>query len=227
MNRWKYGLAVVVLVSRLAGLSLCYVSDISDWCWYLFVGGWFVLFFIALWDLFRLRWRDVLIFCLVLGVTAAPAFRVGEGSIARLQEGVFRLYAKYRIQSAPLDQFLRKCSIFTYVQDDGTQGRVGFCNRFLGSTMWKFPCVIYDPAGKFARSEQDRGDAWERAVRQNMPAGPFLAYHDHDGAHLVGDFYFALVPVEELEGAVDSLVLPVKYSRSHRRPNTRYVRRFY
>jgi hypothetical protein len=86
MTRAKYLLVMVVLMSRIAALSLCYVSDISDWCWYLFVGCWFVLLFLALWSLIRLRWRELVTLSLILAITAAPAFRVGEEPIARLQE---------------------------------------------------------------------------------------------------------------------------------------------
>ena len=76
--------------------------------------------------------------------------------------------------------------------------------------VWEFPCVIYDPAGYFIMPEQSRDQAWESTVTHNMPAGPFLASHDHNGAHLVGDFYFALVPVEELQGNGGSPIVPVK-----------------
>ena len=165
MTRWKYGLAVVVLVSRLAALLLCYVSEISDWCWNLFVGGWFVLLFVALWSLVRFGWRELAIFSLVLVITAAPAFRVGEEPIARLQDGVFRLYALYRIRSVPLDQFLSKCKLIDYVDDAGTNQQVGQCDDGLRSIPWLLTTVIYDPSGQFALPEYRRTITWRLAVQ--------------------------------------------------------------
>ena len=89
MTRWKYLLVAVVLVSRLVALSLCYVSDISDWCWYLFTGGWFVLLFLTMWSLLRLRWRELAIFALALVVTASPAFRVGKSLLPGSRKACF------------------------------------------------------------------------------------------------------------------------------------------
>lgn len=199
MTRWKYILVVVVLVSRLAELSLCYVWDISDWCWYLFTVDWLVLLFVALLSLFRLRWRELAILSLVLVVTAAPAFRVGEEPIAWLQEGVFRLYALYRIRSVPLDQFLSTCKLVDYAAGDGSKGKVGECDGFR-STMWFRPCVIYDPTGQFALPPERRTRAWRSTVEFDLSAGRFLAVNDHDDARIFGNFYFVLIPHEAEDG---------------------------
>lgn len=198
MTRWKYRLVAVVLVSRLVELSLYYVSEISDGSWYLFTGGWFVMLLLALRSLFRLRWRELVIYSLVLVVTASPTFRIGDEPIAGLQEGAARLYALYRIRSVPLDQFLSTCKLIDYTESDGSKGKVGECHGFR-STVWFRPSVIYDPTGQFALPPKSRTRAWRWAV-WDLSAGAFLAANDHDDAHIFGNFYFVLIPHEAEDG---------------------------
>jgi hypothetical protein len=209
MKYWKYLLVFVVLVSRLVELSLYEISDVSDWCWYLFTGGWFVLFFLTLWVLVRLRWRELAIFSVVLVATALPALNYGAEPISRFQDEVFRLYTLHRIRAVPLEEFLSKCKLIDYVDDDGARQQVGQCDEGLHSTPWFFLSLIYDPSGQFALPGYRRTTAWRLALQGRAKSGARLAAgldlgselaESEAGRPLVGNFYYVKIYLEDLKG---------------------------
>jgi hypothetical protein len=122
--RWTYHLIVIVLVSRIVQLLLYETSDISNWCWYLFTYGWFVLLFFALWNLVRFRWRQFLIASPVLVATALPAINIGIEYIQPIQDGILRFYAVHLIRSKPREAFLSKCKLIDYVDDAALANRL-------------------------------------------------------------------------------------------------------
>lgn len=209
MAHRKYLTVAIVLGSRLTELTLFKVSDISDWCWYLFTGGWFVLLFLTLWGLFRLRWRELAIFSVVLVATALPAFNYGVESISRFQDEVFRLYALTRIRAVPTEEFLSKCTLIDYLDDDGARQRVGECDQGLRSTPWFSLVLVYDPSGQFALPGYRRTTTWRLAVQgragsgarlaTGLNFGPELAGSDA-GQHLAGSFYYIKIYLEDLKG---------------------------
>jgi hypothetical protein len=209
MKRWKYLLVVVVLVSRFVELLLYEVSDVSDWCWYLFTGGWFVLLFLTLWALFRIRWRELAVFSLVLVTTALSAINIGIEPIIRVQDEVFRIYALYRIRAVPLEQFLSKCKLNDYVDDDGNRQQVGRCREGFRVTPWFYLDVIYDPSGQLALPGYLRTITWRLAVQgrtgsgSRLPSGSNLGAEiarSDAGRHLVGSFYYLKIYLEDLTG---------------------------
>jgi hypothetical protein len=195
----------MVLVSRLTQLSLYDVSDISDWCWYAFAGGWFVLLFLSLWVLIRLRWRAVAIFSLVLAATFPPALNVGAEPISQFQDEIFRLYAVHRIRAVSPEEFLSQCKLIDYVDDDGARQQVGQCDQIGRGTFWHYFTVIYDPAGQFALPGYRRTTTWRLAVQgwtgsgsrgPNLHPGSFIASTNR-GQHLVGNFYSLKVYIDD------------------------------
>ncbi len=212
MTCWKYLLVAVVLVSRIVELSLYYVSGISDWCWYLFTGGWFLLLFFALWSLLRLRWRKQMILSLVLFTTALPAINIGTEYITRFQDEVFRFYALHLIRAVPLEAFLAKCRPINYVDDEGNDQQVGQCDEGLRSIPRLYLSLIYDPSGQFSLPGYRRSTTWRLAVQGWTGPGPRAAPGLRFGsvlagtngrAHLVGNFYYAKLYAEEWKGDSD------------------------
>lgn len=207
--RWTYRLLGVVLVSRIVQLLLYETSDISDWFWYLFTFGWFVLLFLALWALVRFKWHQFLIALPVLVATALPAVNIGMEYIQPIQDSVFRLYALHLIRSERLESFLSKCKLIDYVDDAGVRQRVGQCDQGLRSTPWFFLVLVYDPSGQFALPGYRRTTTWRLAVQgragsgarltTGLDFGPELAGSD-PGRHLAGSFYYIKIYLEDLKG---------------------------
>ena len=162
--RWTYHLIVIVLVSRIVQLLLYETSDISDWCWYLFTYGWFVLLFFALLNLVRFRWRQFLIASPVLVATALPAINIGIGYIQPIQDGIVRL-SVHLIRSEPREAFLARCKLIDYVDDAGARQQIGRCDQGFRSTPWYDISVIYDTSGEFALPGYRRTTTWRLAVK--------------------------------------------------------------
>lgn len=209
MARWKYLTVAIVLGSRLIELTLFEVSGISDWCWYLFTGGWFVLLFLTLWVLFRLRWRELAIFSAALVATALPALNYGAEPISRFQDEVYRLYALYRIRAVPTEAFFSKCTLIDYLDDDGARQRVGQCDQGFRSTPWFFLVLVYDSSGQFALPGYRRTTTWRLAVQGRAGSGARLATGldfgpelagSNAGRHLAGSFYYIKIYLEDLRG---------------------------
>jgi hypothetical protein len=207
--RWTYRLLGVVLVSRIVQLLLYETSDISDWCWYLFTSGWFVLLFFALWDLVQFKWRQFLIASLVLVATALPAVNIGMKYIQPIQDSAFRLHALHLIRSEPIESFLSKCKLINYVDDAGVRQRVGQCDQGFRSTPRFFLILVYDPSAQFALPGYRRTITWRLAVQgrtgsgarltTGLDFGSELASSDA-GRHLAGSFYYIKIYLEDLKG---------------------------
>jgi hypothetical protein len=202
---WTYSLAAVVLISRLVQWTLYDITRVSDWCWYIFTVGWFVLFFLALWGLIRLRWRAFAICALVLITTFPPALNYGAEPISQFQGEVYRLYALYRIRAVPLEEFVSQCKLIDYVEDDGTRQQIGQCNQVGRGTFWHHFTLIYDPTGQFALPGYRRTTAWRLAVQgwtgsgsqgASFHPGAFVAGTNR-GQHVVGSFYSLKVYVDD------------------------------
>jgi hypothetical protein len=198
-ERWRYLLAGVVLASWLAMHLLNYVSGTADWFVDLFKVCWLALFFLAWTALFHSRWRELAIsgptllitFVAFGGVLLGPE-KGGLLPNQWLQETGFRIYASHLISSAPVEEFLSKCKLVDYAEEDGTRQQIGECDKGFRSTLWFSITVIYDPTGQLAGSAIHRTLAWRLAVL-HLPNGRFFV-HDDIAEHLVGSFYWILVP---------------------------------
>lgn len=188
MARWKYLLVIVGLLSWLAKLALNDISDAADWFWYLSLACWVVLFSLIWPALFRRNWRELAVFFVTLVVTAFPIFGIGDEIVDRLQDELFRVYILYSIGSQPFEDFLSKCNLIHYTEDDGTEGTIGQCNEDLRSAKWFLFSVIYDPTGQLALPSYRRSTPWRLAVDDNFIAGAVIKRLD--GKHLRGDFYY-------------------------------------
>jgi uncharacterized membrane protein YhaH (DUF805 family) len=198
-ERWRYLLVAVALASWLAMLLLNYVSHFADWFVDLFRVCWLALFFLAWAALFRRRWRELAIsgptlfitFLAFAGVLLGPE-KGGLLPNAWLQETGFRIYAAHLIRATPSGEFLSKCKLVDYVEEDGTRQQVGECDDGLRSTLWFSITVIYDPTGQLAGSAIHRTLAWRLAVL-HLHNGRFFV-HDDVAEHLVGNYYWIVVP---------------------------------
>jgi hypothetical protein len=196
-ERWRYLLVVVALASWLAMHLLNYVSDIAYWFVDLFKVSWLALFLLALAALFRRRWRELAISGLTLSVTFVAFVGVLLGPEEAgvlpnrwLQETGFRVYASHLIRTTPLEEFLSRCKLVDYVEENGARQQVGGCYDGLRSTVWFRIIVIYDPSGQIAWPAIQRTLAWRLAVLHLPDGRPFV--HDDDVRHLVGNFYWFL-----------------------------------
>ena len=195
-DRWKGLLVVMTLASWLAMHLLNYVSRIAVWPVGLFKACWLALFALALAAVFRRRWRNLAIACLVLFNTFsafALVLLVPEPVVFPsrwLQETGFHIYASHLIRSAPLDEFLSNCKLVEYTGEDNTRRKIGECNKGLRSTVWFRLLVIYDPSGQSAWPAVRRTLAWRLAVL-HLPEGSSFV-HEDDVLPLVGDFYWFL-----------------------------------
>jgi hypothetical protein len=196
LDRWRYLLVVMTLASWLAVHLLNYVSRIAVWPIGLFKVCWLALFFLALAAPFRRRWRDLAIACLVLFNTLGAFVLtsvVPEPVVLPnrwLQETGFRIYALHLIRSTPPDEFLSRCKLVEYTEEDGATQQVGECSEGLRSTVWFRLLVIYDPSGQSAWPAIQRTLAWRLAVL-HLPEGRSFV-HEDDTTHLVGNFYWFL-----------------------------------
>jgi hypothetical protein len=77
-----------------------------------------------------------------------PARGVALVHARRFQEEVFRLYTLHRIRAVPLEEFLSKCKLIDYVDDNGARQQVGQCDEGRHSTPWFFLSLVYDPSGQ-------------------------------------------------------------------------------
>jgi hypothetical protein len=146
---------------------------------------------------FRHRWRELAILLLTLFFTFSAfvgAFLGPEkGGILPnrwLQETGFRIYASHLIRSTPPEEFLSRCKLVDYIEEDGGKQQVGGCYDGLRSTVWFRLLVIYDPSGQLAWPAIERTLAWRLAVL-HLPDGRSFV-HDDDVRHLVGNFYWFL-----------------------------------
>jgi hypothetical protein len=196
--RWRYLLVVGTLTSWLAMHLLNYVSSMASWPIDLFKVCWLALFFLALVLPFRRRWYALAISCLALFVTFGAfvdVFLGPEGGVLPnrwLQETGFRIYGSHLIRSAPLEEFLSRCKLVDYIEEDSTKQQVGECGDGLRSTLWFQITVIYDPSGQVARPAIQRTLAWRLAVL-HLPTGSFFV-HDDVASYLDGNFYWILAP---------------------------------
>ena len=190
---------VVVLAIWLAMHLLNFVSDIADWPVDLFKVCWLALFFLALAAPFCRRWREFAISCLTLLFTFNTfvlVFLVPERGVVLpnrwLQETGFRIYAPHLIPAVPHEQFLSRCKLVDYSEEDGTRQQVGECGDGLRSTLSFQITVIHDPSGQLAWPAIQRTLAWRLAVL-HLPNGRFFVHGDL-AKHLVGNFYWILAP---------------------------------
>jgi len=109
-----------------------------------------------------------------------------------LQETGFRIYASHLIRSIPLDEFLSRCKLVNYVEEDGTNHQVGECDKDFRSSPWFENIVIYDPSGQSIWPPLERTLAWRLAIL-HLPTGSYLVHNDV-ASHLVGAFYWILTP---------------------------------
>jgi len=198
-GRWRYLLAALTLASWLAMHLLNYVSGIADWLVDPFKVCWLALFFLALAAPFHTRWRNLASCCLTLFITFSAFVGVllgpERGGLLpnnRLQADGFRIYASHLIRSTPLEEFLSKCKLVDYLEEDGTRGQVGECNKNLRSTLWFAIIVIYDPSGQLSWPPIQRTLAWRLAVL-HLLNGKFFV-HEDVASHLAGSFYWMRIP---------------------------------
>lgn len=197
--RWRYLLIVVGLALWLA-INLLNLVVRIDWLEDLFEVCWLALFCLALVAPYHRRWRELAFFCaaLVIGFNAfaslvlAPPERGGLLPDPWLQEAGFYLYASYLIRPTPSEQFLSKCQLYDYVEEDGAKQQVGECNEGLRSTPHFRMALIYDPGGQLALPAARRTLAWRLAV-WDLPDGRSFVHRD-SAKHLVGSFYWVLAP---------------------------------
>lgn len=198
-ERWRYFLAVVVLGSWLAVHLLNFVSGVVDWLVDLFKVCWLALFLLAAAAPFRRKWRELAILCLTLFITFSGFVGVflgpEKGGLLPnrwLQETGFRIYASLLVRSTPLEEFLSRCKLVDYLEEDGAKQRVGECDDGLRATLWFRVTVIYDPSGQITWPAIQRTLAWRLAVLK-LPTGAFFV-HDDVANHLVGGFNWILAP---------------------------------
>jgi hypothetical protein len=202
LERWRYLLVsllvVIALASWLALHLLNYVSNIADRLADLFKVCWLALFFLALAALFKRKWRDLAIFFPVLFFTfsafltvyLSPPEKGGLMPNRWLQEAGFRVYALHLIRSTPIEEFLSRCKLVEYLEEDGTKQRVGECVKGLRSAFWFRIVVIYDSSGQAAVPAIERTPAWRLAVLHSPNVPSDVA------EHLVGNFYWVLASPE-------------------------------
>ena len=198
-GRWKYLLLAIPLASWLAMHLLNYVSGIAGWLVNPFKVCWLALFFLALTASLHRRWRDLASCCLTLFITFSAFVGVllgpERGGLLPnnwLQDAGFRIYASHLIRSTPLEEFLSKCKLVDYLEEDGTSRQVGECNTNLRSTLWFAIIVIYDPSGQLSWPPIQRTLAWRLAVL-HLPNGKIFV-HDDFASHLAGKFYWMSIP---------------------------------
>ena len=193
-GRWRYLLVAAVLASWVAMHLLNYVSGIADRFVDLFKVCWLALFLALAAPFFR-RWCELVISCLTLFITFV-AFLTAllspeDGALLPnqwLQEAGFRIHALHLIREVPLGEFLSRCKLVDYVEEDGTRQQVGECGKGLRSTSWFQITVVYDPSGQLAWPAIQRTLAWRLAVL-DLPTGRFFV-HDDVAKHLVDNFYW-------------------------------------
>lgn len=198
-ERWRYILVVAALASWLAMHVLNYVSSMADRLLGPFKVCWLALFLAALAASFRHRWRELAIVCLTLFITFGAfvgAFLGPEqgGLLPNrwLQQVGFRIYATHLIQAMPHEEFLSRCKLVDYLEEDGTKQQIGECDKGLRSTEWFEINVIYDPSGQLGLPAVQRTLPWKLAAL-HLPNGRFFV-HENVASPLVGDFFWILSP---------------------------------
>ncbi|MGC1561396.1 MAG: hypothetical protein WA820_16305 [Bradyrhizobium sp.] len=198
ISRLRYLPIVIALASWLLMHLLNFVTHLSEWLVDLFCASWISLLVLALVAPFFRWWREFSVTILALlntlflflGISATPEPIVLPNRW--LQETGFRIYATRLIHSMPLDEFLSRCRLVDYVEEDGTKHQVGECDRDFRSSPWFENIVIYDPSGQSVWPPTERTLAWRLAIRR-LPVGSYLV-HDDVASHLVGNFFWVLTP---------------------------------
>jgi hypothetical protein len=196
VSRLRYLPIVVVIASWLAMHLLNFVTHLPIWLIDLFRASWISLLVLALLALFFRRWREfsvtILVLLNTLLVFLATCLRPEPIVLPNrwLQNTAFRIYATHLVRSVPLDEFLSRCKLVDYVEEDGTKHQVGECRQGLRATPDFSPIVIYDPSGQFVWPPVQRTLAWRLAVF-HLPIGRYYV-HDDVASHLVGNFYWLL-----------------------------------
>ena len=196
---WRYILVVAVLANWIVIHILNYVSGIGDWFADLFKVCWLGLFVLALGAPFFRRWREFAAYCLTLVITFSAftvvLFAPEKGGILPnrwLQEAGFRIYASYLISSMPPEEFISRCKLVDFVEEDGARRRIGECSEGFRSTLWFRIVVIHDPSGQLALPAIQRTLEW-RLVVLHLSNGRFFV-HDDVARHLDGSFYWIVAP---------------------------------
>jgi hypothetical protein len=198
VSRVRYLPIIVALASWLLMHLLNFVTRSASLFIDLFKASWISLLVLALVVPFFRRWRELSITVLVLlntlfvflGTSPLPEPIVLPN--LWLQETGFRIYATHLIRSTPLDEFLSRCKLVDYLEEDGTKHQVGECDKDFRSSPWFENVVIYDPSGQSVRPPVDRTLAWRLAIL-HLPTGSYLVHYDV-ASPLVGDFYWILTP---------------------------------
>jgi hypothetical protein len=198
ISRLRYLPVVIALASWLLMHLLNFVTHLSKWLVDLFCASWISLLVLALVAPFFRWWRELSVTILALlntlflflGISAIPEPIVLPNRW--LQETGFRIYATHLIRSMPLDEFLSRCKLVDYAEEDGTKHQVGECDKDFRSSPWFENIVIYDPSGQSVWPPTERTLAWRLAIR-SLPIGSYLV-HDDVASRLVGDFFWVLTP---------------------------------
>ena len=195
--RRRYLLIIVGLALWLA-INLLNLVVRVDWLEDVFEACWLALLCLALVAPYHRRWRELAFSCaaLLIGFNAF-AFLVlaspGRGGLlpnSWLQEAGFHLYASYLIRPMPSEQFLSKCQLYDYMEEDGTKQQVGLCDDGLRSMMNFKMALLYDPSGQLGLPPIQRTLAWRLAMLHLPDMRPFI--HDDRARHLVGNFYWVV-----------------------------------
>jgi hypothetical protein len=196
VSRLRYLPIIVALASWLLMHLLNFVTHFTNRLADLFCASWISLFVLALAAPFFRRWREFSVTVLVLlntlqifldiCLTTEPIVLPNRW----LQDSGFRIYAAHLIRSLPLDEFLSRCKLVDYVEEDGTKHQVGECRQALRATPDFSLIVVYDPSGQFVWPPVQRTLAWRLAVL-HLPIGRYYV-HDDIASHLVGNFYWLL-----------------------------------
>jgi len=194
---WKWslpGLVIVALLSWMADHLLATVSRYAEWLLLVFGVCWLAMLFLALAALVRRRWRELAIFSLASVLFALPGLGLTKPT-RWLQAAGFRIYA------SPIDDYLSRCSLFNFVDVDGTEQQIGQCHS-VPLSFDSHLTVIYDTTGQFTLPVERRTSAWQSAVSWHLSAGGFLARNNYGPgrSHIFGNFYSVLIPSTEEDG---------------------------
>lgn len=201
ISRWKpsramlkYIVLVAILASWIIGPLLQFFLPVfSDRLLWIYLGGLVVLFFLFLGALLRRRWKEVVVFFAIWAIVLYPFYGVGF-SLRWL------LVASFRLHAAPIEEYLSRCKLIEFVENDVKQ-KLGVCER-LPLTGDGMLAVIYDTTGELMVPVSQRTPEWTKAMVRFSP-GNFFTQSEGRADRLFGNFYDVSVPIQEADGADD------------------------
>ena len=194
MATLKYLLFIAIPIIWVVDAFLTYPAPITAyWLIWLYVACVLALFFLFLGALFRRRWKEVAIFCVIGPVALLPYLGLNVSFRWFYVEG-------FRFHASPIDRYLSQCKLIEFFEKD-TKQKVGVCER-QGLPGYGVLTVIYDTTGELELPASQRTPEWTKAMVRFSP-GKVFTQSEGRAERLFGNLYEIAVQLEEEEGAPD------------------------